>query len=148
MANHKKHSFGIYDRHPGNRKAIGERRRTITFSWEKLDPVQGQTINDWEGKKLLSQLCIRMQQIGSYGAQETIAKQLVKQYPQNGFPPDSKLKEPKHVTPASWAVIHITPKSKEVVVGFIENDIFYIVFLDENHHFWPSDIQDRGKTKH
>lgn len=56
-------------------------------------------------------------------------------------------KEPKHVTPDNWAVIHIKPKSKEVVAGFLENDVFYIVFLDKEHDFWDTDLQDRNKNR-
>lgn len=136
-----------YERKAGTRQAVGEKKRTITFSWEKIDTVQGQSILEWENEKLLSQLCTRMQQIGQYEASVALAKQLIKQYTQIGFPPDSKFDIPRHVTPTFWAVIHITPKSREVVVGYIENDVFYIVFLDKLHHFWPSNIQDRGKQK-
>ncbi len=136
-----------YERKAGNRLAVGERARTISFSWEKLDPAQGQTIKEWENEELLSQLCIRMQQIGQYAAATALAQQLIKQYTQVGFPPDSKFDAPRHVAPQFWAVIHITPKSKEVVAGYLENDVFYIVFLDKHHHFWPVNIQTRGKNK-
>lgn len=47
----------------------------------------------------------------------------------------------------NWAVIHIKPKSKEVVAGFLENDVFYIVFLDKEHNFWDTDLQDRNKNR-
>ena len=136
-----------FERKVGSRQAVGEKKRTISFSWEKLDAVQGQRILEWEGEGLLSQFCSRMQQIGQYQASEALAQQLIKQYTQLSFPPDSKFDVPKHVTPISWAVIHITPKSKEVVAGFVENDVFYIVFLDKHHHFWSTSIQDRGKNK-
>ena len=56
-------------------------------------------------------------------------------------------KEPKHVTPDNWAVIHIKPNSKEVVAGFLENDVFYIVFLDKEHDFWDTDLQERNKNR-
>ena len=137
-----------YERTSGQRQAVGIRQRTITFSWEKLDVNQGQTIKDWENKGFLSQLCMRMQQINQYETSVALAKRWIKQYTQFGFPPDSKFSVPKHVSPPYWAVMHITPSSKEVIAGYIEDDIFYIVFLDEDHHFWPSmNIQDRGKNK-
>jgi hypothetical protein len=135
-----------YLRKAGNRKAIGEKKRTISFSWEKLDASQGQTILDWEKDGLLSQFCTRMQQISQYEALAALANQLIKQYTQFGFPPDSKFLIPRHVTPVYWAVIHITPKSKEVVAGYIDDDVFLIVFLDKHHHFWPTNIQNRGKN--
>lgn len=137
-----------YERKSGHRLAVGVRARTISFSWEKLDKNQGQTPSEWEQEGLLSQLCIRMQQIGQFEATTALAQQYIKQYTQVGFPPNSKFEIPKHVTPTYWGVIHVTPNSKEVVAGYIENDVFYVVFLDKDHLFWPTrNIQDRGKNK-
>lgn len=137
-----------YIRKRGHKKAVGVRVRSITFSWTKLDIDQGQSIDDWEENGLLADFCKRMRQIGQYEGAEALAKQLIKQYTKVGFPPDSKFREPKHVSPPYWAVIHIKPRSKAVVGGFIEDDVFYIVFLDKEHLFWKSkNIQDRGKKK-
>lgn len=135
-----------YERKSGNRLAVGPKIRTISFSWEKLDANQGQRIYEWEEERLLSELCIRMQQISQYTKENALAQQLIKQYTQVGFPPNSEFNIPTHVSPAYWAVIHIKPTSKEVVAGYIENDVFYIVFLDKDHKFWPTDIQSRGKN--
>jgi|GEM_PF-693826 len=143
----KKKQDNRYERQSGTRLAVGPKTRTISFSWEKLSNIEGQTIQEWETKGLLSQLCLRMQQIGQNETSTVLANQMIKQYTQIGFPPNSKFTPPKHVNPAYWAVIHITPNSKEVVAGFIEFDIFYIVFLDCEHHFWPTNIQTRGKVK-
>ena len=137
-----------YERKQGNRGVVPVKPREISFSLTKLDVTQGQSLNLWETEGLLSVLCTRLQQIGQYTAQEALAKQLIKQYTKVGFPDKSAFNPPKHIPPPNyWAVIHITPKSKEVVAGFIDNDIFYIVFLDKEHKFWPTDIQDRGKNK-
>jgi hypothetical protein len=113
----------------------------------KLDPVQGQSLKEWEEVGLLATLLIRLQQIGQEEAQVCLNKQYIKQYTKIGFPENSGFKEPKHVSPAHWAVIHITPNSKEVVAGYLEDDVFFIVFLDMDHQFWPTDIQSRGKNR-
>lgn len=136
-----------YNRERGKRKAVGPKEITISFSWSKLDPVQGQSIDQWEKDGLLSKLAKRLQQIGQYESSQALALQLIKQYTKVGFPEKSLFKEPKHLTPMYWAVIHLTPTSKEVVAGFIEDNVFYIVFLDKEHHFWPTDIQNRGKNR-
>jgi hypothetical protein len=138
-----------YIRKQGNRQAV-KGKDSISFSWSKLDNTQGQTIKDWEDSGLLSDLCIRLQQIGQYHSSEALAKQLIKQYTKHKYklPDNSKFNEPKHIEcPEVWSVIHITPTSKEVVAGYIEDDVFYIVFLDKDHLFWPTDIQSRGKNK-
>jgi hypothetical protein len=137
-----------YTRKRGHKDAIGLRIKSITFSWTKLVLTQGQSVNEWEADGLLADFCTRMRQIGQFNKVEALAQQYIKQYTQVGFPPDSKFQEPKHVSPTYWAVIHIKPNSKEVVSGYVEDDIFYIVFLDKEHHFWPSqNIQNRGKNK-
>lgn len=136
-----------YERKRGHKGAIGHKPTSISFSWSKLDANQGQTIDEWEKENLLSKLSKRLQQIGQYESSHALAQQLIKQYTKVGFPENSKFNKPNHVNPAYWAVIHITPTSKEVVAGYIEDNIFYIVFLDKDHHFWPTDIQSRGKNK-
>ena len=88
-----------------------------------------------------------MRQIGAYTTEQVLAKQMIKQYTKVGFPPNSEFKEPKHISPIYWGVIHITPNSKEIVAGYLEDDIFFVVFLDKEHKFWPTDIQNRGKQK-
>jgi len=136
-----------YERLQGHRSSIGEKKRTISFSWEKLHPSEGQTIVEWEKSGLLSDFCIRMQQVGQYQATQALAQQLIKQYTKVGFPEHSEFTKPTHITPSYWAVIHIKQNSKAVVAGYIENDVFYIVYLDKDHKFWPTDLQSRGKTK-
>jgi hypothetical protein len=136
-----------YDRKRGHRVAVGQIQVSICFSWAKLDNTQGQTIDEWEKEELLSKLSKRLQQIGQYESTHALAQQLIKQYTKIGFPENSKFKEPNHVKPNYWAVIHLTQNSKEVVAGYLEENIFYIVFLDKEHHFWPTDIQSRGKNK-
>ena len=89
-----------------------------------------------------------MRQIGQYESKEVLAQQMIKQYTKVGFPPNSGFLEPKHASPSIWAVIHIKPKSKAVVAGFLENEVFFIVFLDKDHEFWPpKGIQNKGKQR-
>lgn len=135
------------NRKRGHRLAVEPQNKTISFCFSKIDITQGQNIKEWEQLGLLSIFIERTKQISNYEYQQALAEGHIKQYTKVGFPPDSKFKIPKHVTPDYWAVIHITPKSKEVVAGFLDNNIFYIVFLDKEHEFWPTDIQNRGKNK-
>ena len=135
------------NRKRGHRLAIGSKNQTISFCFSKIDKTQGETIEDWEKLGLLSMFIARTQQISNIDYQQVLAEQLIKQYTKVGFPDKSEFKEPKHVTPNYWAVIHITQNSKAVVVGYLENYVFYIVFLDKEHKFWPTDIQSRGKNK-
>nr|WP_314289561.1 hypothetical protein [uncultured Capnocytophaga sp.] len=142
MANKNK-----FDRKQGHLQALGAKKRSISFSFQYLDNTQGQTLKEWEAEGLLADFIERTQQISQYTVEESLRLQYIKQYTKVAFPPTSKFKEPKHITPDNWAVIHIKPKSKEVVAGFLENDVFYIVFLDKEHNFWDTDLQDRNKNR-
>jgi len=135
------------NRKQGNRFAVEEKKATISFCFSKLDKNQGQSIEEWQQKGHLSVFITRTQQIGNHLYKEALANKLIKQYTKVGFPPDSEFKPPNHVNPQYWAVIHLTPNSKEVVAGYIEDNVFYVVFLDEDHKFWPTDIQNRGKNR-
>lgn len=138
-----------FDRKRGHSEAIGDKnkKRRISFSIQYLDNTQGQSLKEWEAEGLLADLMLKIQQISQHTVEESLRCQFIKQYTKVSFPPTSKFKEPKHVTPDNWAVIHIKPESKEVVAGFLENDVFYIVFLDKEHDFWDTDLQDRNKNR-
>jgi hypothetical protein len=90
----------------------------------------------------LSKLIIRIKHLNGLLTQDALKDPGVKQYTKVGFPPNSKFTPPIHVTVATWVVAHVTPKSKEVIVGYIEDDIFYIVFLDKEHDFWPTKLKN------
>jgi hypothetical protein len=136
------------NRKRGHRSAFEPQKIIISFCFSKIDKTQGQTIEEWEQLGLLSTFIVKTQQISNMEYQQALAQQLIKQYTKVGFPENSEFIEPKHVTPTYWAVIHITQNSKEVVVGYLdENNVFYIIFLDKEHKFWPTDIQSRGKNK-
>jgi len=140
-------SHDRYERRRGSKPAKGPRKRIISFSFSKLDRTQGQSWDEWEKDGLLADLCKMMVEIGQHEVSQVLAQQKIKQYTKVGYPPNSKFKEPNHVSPTYWAVIHLKPNSKEVVAGFLEEDVFYIVFLDKEHEFWPTDIQARGKKR-
>lgn len=137
-----------YLREPGNKPDKGLRRRVINFNLSKIVPDQGQTLQQWSDDGLLIKLIERIKIIGALTRDEAIQQQLIKEYPSRaGFPANSKFTKPTYLSPERWAVMHITNTSVEVVAGYIEDDIFYVVFLDKEHQFWPSDIQERGKIR-
>ncbi len=137
-----------YKRSRGNRPDQGPKRRVINFNLSKIVPDQGQTLKEWDEEGLLLKLNERMKAVGGLTREEALHQKFLKEYSsKKGFPPNSKFKQPSYLNPERWAVMHLTNKSIEVVAGYIENDIFYVVFLDKDHHFWPTDIQQRGKNK-
>ncbi len=137
-----------YIRQQGNKADKGVKRRCINFNLSKIVPDQGQSLQQWNDDGLLLQLMERIKQIGALTREETIHQKLIKEYSsKTGFPPNSEFTNLPYLNPERWAVMHITNNSIEVVAGFIEDDIFYVVFLDKEHKFWPTNIQDRGKNR-
>jgi hypothetical protein len=131
-----------YLREQGKREARGVKQRKITFNLSSHISNQGQTIDDWNDSGLLVLLYNRLKFIGQYTTLEVRQKQYIKEYTKVDFPPNSEFKQPTHIIDVTWAVMHVTQNSKEVVVGFIEDDVFYIVFLDKEHKFWPSTLKN------
>ena len=131
-----------YLREQGNRSAVGDKQRNITFSFSKHVKAEGQSIEEWSELGLLKPLIIRIKNLGLHTALTVRQNKWIKEYHKVEFPPNSGFKEPKHVIGVTWAVMHITDTSREVVVGYIEDDVFYIVFLDKDHRFWPSKLKN------
>ena len=64
-------------------------------------------------------------------------QKLIKIYSKVDFPPNSEFKHPKHVKDGvKWASFHI--QGKPCVIGYVEDNIFSIVFLDKEHKFWKT----------
>ncbi|MFD1257785.1 hypothetical protein ACFQ3S_13335 [Mucilaginibacter terrae] len=128
-----------YLREQGNREAQSKKVRKITFSFINLIiNTEGQTLEEWQELGLLAEMNKRLQFVGQFSSQEAIQKQFLKPYTKVSFPPDSEFTQPKHITGVNWTVMHITGKSKQVVVGYLDDDVFHIVFLDKDHKFWPT----------
>lgn len=131
-----------YLREQGNRGAVGDKQRNITFSFSKHIKAEGQSIDEWADLGLLEPLIIRIKNLGHHTALTVRQNMWIKEYHKVEFPPNSGFIKPKHVIGVTWAVMHVTDTSKEVVVGYIEDDVFYIVFLDKDHVFWSSKLKN------
>jgi hypothetical protein len=131
-----------YLREQGKRQAVGVKQRFISFSFSKHIDTQGQTIHEWGKSDLLARLFTRIKFVGQYTVVQALQNKYIKEYTKVDFPPNSKFKQPKHLIDITWAVMHLTDHSKEVVVGYIEDDVFYLVFLDKDHEFWTSPLKN------
>jgi hypothetical protein len=119
----------------------GQPRRLVVFSLRYIDINQGQSFSDWESDEILSQAMERLRQVSSLTIGEATAQQIIKVY--GDFPPSEKtdFSHPRHVPEGvNWASCHI--QGKPVIAGFVEDNIFHIVFLDKNHDFWKSELKN------
>ncbi|GHN02558.1 hypothetical protein WSM22_40470 [Cytophagales bacterium WSM2-2] len=127
-----------YLREQGKREAEKTRGKKVVFSMTHHVVAEGQSVEQWQELGLLDDLFIRMKFVGQHSVQEALHKQYIKQYTKVDFPPNSEFKVPLHIQGVTWAVMHLTDKSKEVVAGYVDDHVFHIVFLDKDHKFWPT----------
>lgn len=120
-------------------------RDLITFSFKYLDQTQPngneQTLALWKESELLEPLIVRMKELSCLTRDEAVNQQQIKIY--GDFPPKDKTDffHPKHVDDdVPWAVIEGISGLVRVA-GFIQENTFYIVFLDSMHKFWISKLK-------
>lgn len=122
------------NRLPGNlEERSGQPKRLIVFSFRYVDQSQGQTFADWEKDSLLSIAMERIRSVSNLSVEEIIGQKIIKTYA--AFPENTDFSHPKHVPMSvKWATFHI--QGKECIIGFIDNNIFNVVFFDKDHRFW------------
>jgi hypothetical protein len=115
----------------------GRQEPLIVLSFKDFDRNQGQSFEDWEHEQLLALAVSKLREVCQLTVGQATARQIIKPYTKVGFPPESGFFHPKHVLPdTTWCSIHI--QGKECVIGYFEDNIFQIVFLDKDHEFWRS----------
>ena len=135
----KKRKASSYERKPKNLAyKSGKKEQLIVFSFRDLDRNQGQSFQDWEDSGLLSNVCEKLVGLSQLTVGEALQQQIIKIYTKVEFPPQTSFTYPKHVAEGvKWASLHI--QGKECVIGYFEEHIFQIVFLDKEHEFWKSE---------
>ena len=109
--------------------------RYIVLSFKDFDGNQGQTFEYWERVNLLSLAIRKLQGVCGLTRMDATRQQIIKEYPKGKFPENSDFSHPKHILEdISWCSMHI--QGKECVIGYFEENIFYVVFLDKDHRFW------------
>jgi hypothetical protein len=113
----------------------GKKDPFIVLSFKDFDRNQGQSFKDWEQDQLLALAIDKLREVCQFTVAQATAQQIIKPYTKNEFPPESEFTHPRHVPPdITWCSMHI--KGKECVIGYFEDNIFYVVFLDKDHEFW------------
>jgi hypothetical protein len=114
--------------------------KPLFISFKYYDPKQGQTFNQWEAEQILAQA---LETLRGYCRRASIDDCKSDKFTIYGaFPMKSEFTHPRHVPPdAQWTRIHVN--GKQCIIGHVFKNIFYLVFLDKDHKFWPTDIQDR-----
>jgi hypothetical protein len=109
----------------------------IVLGFKDFDRNQGQSFEEWEDEKLLALAMNKLREVCQKTVVQAITEGVIKQYTKVSFPPESSFEHPKHILPdVTWCSMHI--QGKECVIGYFEDNIFQVVFLDKNHEFWQT----------
>lgn len=113
----------------------GKREPFIVLSFKDFDIKQGQSFVEWQAEELLAVAIEKLRALCSYTIPQATNSGMLKIYTKVPFPPESAFEHPKHIPPdVDWVSMHIG--NKPCVIGYFEDNIFHIVFLDKDHNFW------------
>ena len=116
---------------------------SFSFKYFQYNDGEGQSFEEWEKDRILSDLNNKLKFFSGKTKKSLLVDQTLVIY--GVFPTNTKFKEPKYLVeyPILWARLRLTGRRR--LIGFFVNngvleDIFYIVFLDKNHEFYPVKI--------
>ena len=113
---------------------------SFSFRYFKNNDAEGQSLEDWAANGLTDSLITRLHHLSTTNITELQTQKCITNYKE--FPPTNKTFfscPPDISKKENWGVIRNIGGQKKRVAGFFKGNIFYIVFLDKEHRFWPSD---------
>jgi hypothetical protein len=142
--NSKFNALGPSVERKGNNRVerqVQEERPLMLFSFKdfqynsQIPP--GQSYKEWQTEDLLAYMLEKFGYICNETRINAIQNGLIKVYGE--FPVSSKFKNPFPDRELEWAVIMKIAGQKGRVAGHIIGHVFYVVFLDSEHKFYPSE---------
>lgn len=124
-----------------NERQVAEERPLMLFSFKdfqynaQIPP--GQTYSEWQTADLLSYMLEKFGYICNVNRIEAEQQKFIKAY--GDFPKNSEFSNPFPDRELAWAVIMKIGGQKGRVAGHIIGHVFYVVFLDSEHKFFPSE---------
>lgn len=113
----------------------------LSFNFKDFDFNQcppGQTLEEWQRCRMLDKLVQKFIDVCKCTRLEAEHQGLLKVY-EGGFPTNSKFKLPEYIEgEVAWGTIQRIGGQKPRLAGYIIGSIFYPVFLDKDHVFFPS----------
>ena len=120
---------------------ISEEKPLIVFSFKDFQYNQqippGYSYSQWQENKLLAYMLDKFGFICNMNRIEAEQQGYIKVY--DHFPSKSKFMNPFiQDNDLQWAVVMKIKGQKPRVVGYIKDNIFFVVFLDGDHIFYPT----------
>ena len=113
----------------------------FVISFKHLDRTQGASLEDWDKEHRLHHA---IEVLGGY-CQRSLRSQMSEKFTiYGGYPKPEKAgyNKPTYISEdAEWARIHIT--GTQIVAGHVFKNTFYVVFLDSEHKFYKTSLQDK-----
>ena len=124
-----------------NERQVAEERPLMLFSFKDFQhnsqTPPGQTYAEWQEAELLSYMLEKFGYICNVNRIEAEQNKFIKVYGE--FPANSEFDNPFPDRELEWAVIMRIAGQKGRVAGHIIGHILYVVFLDAEHKFYPSE---------
>lgn len=118
-------------------RTVGESEPLIVISFKDWDNSQGQTFEQWQTNGLLAKLMTKLVEICQKNRTTASQEKIIDIY--GDFPADSKFRKPQYIeTEVKWGTIRNIGGQKARVAGYMIDNVFYVVFLDQEHKFAPS----------
>lgn len=136
-----------YQRQQGSREPKGAKAtaKKVVVSYIYLDRKQGQTFEQWDKTpgRLLRWENIIMR-LNALTVAQALAEPVIIKYnnldaDQSNMPKNSKWEYPAHLNQLKITWCKIIVMNLVRVIGFLDDNVFYVVFLDENHEFYPTE---------
>lgn len=136
-----------YKRHQGQQGPKGDKStsKKIVVSYIYLDRSQGQTLEQWDktpGRLLRWENII--QHLNTLTVEQALHTGIIIKYSKinvdkHNMPIKSKWKYPQHLNNKEIIWHKIVVMQIVRIIGFMDDNTFYVVFLDENHEFYPTE---------
>jgi len=125
-------------------RSVAESLPLILFSFKDFQFNQqippGQSYRQWQENEMLAYMLEKFGSTCNLNIVEAIQQKLLKIY--GNFPNNSEFRNPFPDEKLEWGVIMKISGQKGRVAGHLMNNVFYIVFLDEEHKFYPTEKRD------
>jgi hypothetical protein len=131
------------DRKANNRmeRHVAEERPLMLFSFKDFQHDSqippGQTYIDWQEAGYLAYMLEKFGHICNVNRIEAEQNRFLKIY--GAFPENSEFENPFPDRQLAWGVVMKIGGQKGRVAGHIIDNVFYVVFLDIEHSFYPSE---------
>jgi len=133
-------TFDVRRENIRSERKVTEDMPKLCLNFKDFDSNQcppGQTFEQWEEEKRLSILMKKFVGVCMYNRTEALQMKLLKVYGE--FPVNSDFQKPNYINgEVQWGTLQRIGGQKPRLAGYIIENVFYPVFLDKDHRFYPS----------